>query len=84
MSEHGFCIGLNKLVNSTTSRTEPKVAPKRASKKAFKTVPKNASNKTSKMLPYEECALSKQHQDEMIAVSVLLIGTSLVFFFLFK
>ena len=69
VSEHGFKIGVNKLVNFTAFKT------------ALKEVSKVAKTTT---LSYEERVLSQEHKDEMIDVSVLLIGTSLVFFYFFK
>ena len=95
VSEHNFKIGVNKLVNQPKEafktvpreafKTVSKEAFKRASKEAFKRAPKEAFKRApkevtaSKTLPHEERVLSQEHSDEMMAISVLLIGTSLVF-----
>ena len=82
--EHGFKIGINKFVNQPKEacKAAPREASKRASKEAFKRVPKEVT--APKTLPHEERVLSQEHSDEMMAVSVLLIGTSLVFLYFFK
>ena len=61
VSEHGFKIGVNRLVNSpkeaskemfkTTSKEAPKEAFKKASEKTFKKASKEASNVTSNKTP---------------------------------
>ena len=97
MAEHGFKIGFNSTVNFTTSKTAPREVLKKTSKEnvpktAFKTVPKEAFNRVpkevskeeSKTLPHEKRVLWHKHNDELINVSVLLIGTSLVLLYFFK
>ena len=76
VSDQGFKIGVNRLINKEAS----KEVFIRVSKTTL-TAPKAAS---TVKLPHGERVLSKQHQDEMITLSVLLITTSLVFFYFFK
>ena len=76
VSEHGCKIGVNKSVNSTASKTVPKEAFKTARKEVFKRAPKTLS--------YEERVLSQKHSDKMMTISILLIGTSLVFLYFLK
>ena len=40
--------------------------------------------KVIEKLPHGERVLSREHNDEMIVVSVLLISTSIIFFYFFK
>ena len=68
VSDQGFKIGVNRLINKVVSKVTSKVAHK----------------VIEKPLPHGERVLSREHNDEMIVVSVLLIGTSLVFFYFFK
>ena len=88
VSEHGFKICVNKLVNLVPT------VPKEVSKKALKetTAPKGASKTVSKAasksqpitLPYKERVLLQEQKDEIMTVSVLLTATSLVFVYFFK
>ena len=55
----------------------------RQPKEASKTAPKEV-RRLRDVDVHEERVLSQEHKDEMIAVSVLLIGTSLVFLYFFK
>ena len=62
----------------------PKEVFKTAPKEVFKTAPKEQrlrqhlrQSKESKTLPHEERVLLQEHSNEMMAVSVLLIGTGL-------
>ena len=79
--ENGFNIGVNKLVKLVLVPTVSKTVSKKASKTASKEAPKAAFKSR---LPHEERLLLQEHGDEMMAVSVLLIGTSLVFLYFFK
>ena len=87
ISENGFKIGVNINVNlvsvpTVSKMTTPKEVSKTAPKATSKVVSK--SQPTTSRLSHEEHVLSKEHRDEMMAVSVLLIGTSLVFFHFFQ
>ena len=68
VSDQGFKIGVNRLINKTAPKVTHKVAPK----------------VIEKPLPHGERVFSREHNDEMIAVSVLLISTSIIFFYFFK
>ena len=70
VSDQGFEIGVNRLINKV------------ASKVAFKTTP--TASKVIEKLPHEERVSSREHNDEMIVVSVLLISTSIILFYFFK
>ena len=69
VSDQGFKIGVNRLIK--------KEAPKVAS-----TAP--TAPKVAEKLPHGERVLSREHNDEMIVVSVLLISTSIILFYFFK
>ena len=78
VSDQGFKIGVNRFINKEASKTAP-TASKQASKEASK-----VASKVIEKLPHRERVLSREHNDEMIVVSVLLISTPIIFFYFFK
>ena len=80
VSDQGFKIGVNRLINKEASKTSPKEAFKKVPKEVFKTV----SKEMFQTLPHGERVLLREHNDEMIVVSVLLSSTSIIFFYFFK
>ena len=74
-----FKIIVNKLVNFVSVPTAFNKVPKEASK----TLPKVVSKPMSR-LSHEEGVLSQEHRDEMMAVSVLLIGNIFCIFLLLQ
>ena len=75
VSDSSFKLGVNKPINL--------VSPTAASKTAPKEVPNEAPTVHTK-LPHGERVLLQEHSDEMMAISVLLIATSAIFFYFFK
>ena len=84
VSDQGFKIGVNRLINKEATKDAPKYAPKDVPKDMPKVMYKVAHKVIEKPLPHGERVFSREHNDEMITLSVLLISTSIIFFYFFK